>query len=55
MIFQWNLGFESEEGIQYKPKIVRSIASMLIVQISCGYKHSMALTNRKFSLIISHN
>ncbi|VVC31316.1 Hypothetical protein CINCED_3A018116 [Cinara cedri] len=39
------LGLEIEEGIQYKPKIVKSLASMLVVQISCGYKHSMALTN----------
>lgn len=39
------LGLETDEGILYKPKIVKSLASMLLVQISCGYKHCMALTN----------
>lgn len=48
VLYVWyNLGLETEGVIQYKPKIVRSLASMLVVQISCGYKHCMALTNRK--------
>lgn len=46
------LGLETDGGIQYKPKIVRSLASHLIVQISCGYKHCMALTSRKSIFII---
>ncbi|XP_025423302.1 probable E3 ubiquitin-protein ligase HERC4 isoform X2 [Sipha flava] len=39
------LGFETDEEIQYTPKIVKSLATMTLIQISSGYKHCMALTN----------
>ncbi|XP_050536005.1 probable E3 ubiquitin-protein ligase HERC4 isoform X1 [Daktulosphaira vitifoliae] len=39
------LGRETADEIQLKPKIVKSLGSVFIVQISCGYRHCLALTN----------
>lgn len=50
-VFSWGssshgqLGLQSDEGIQPKPKIIRSLATSFVVQVSCGYKHCLALTN----------
>ncbi|KAL1509492.1 hypothetical protein ABEB36_004214 [Hypothenemus hampei] len=50
-VFSWGsdyhgqLGQQLGENIQPIPKIVRTLASHHIIQLSCGQRHTMALTN----------
>lgn len=36
-------------GKQLVPKIVKVLATKNVVQITCGYHHSVALTNGKYN------
>lgn len=50
-VFSWGsdfygqLGHENGENIQPVPKIIRELARYIIVQIACGQRHSVALSN----------
>lgn len=50
-VFSWGsdyhgqLGQQLGENIQPAPKIVRALASHHVVQLACGYRHTVALTN----------
>lgn len=35
-------------GITTDPKIVKTLATKHIVQVACGYRHCLALTNGNF-------
>ncbi|XP_076250382.1 HECT and RLD domain containing E3 ubiquitin ligase 4 isoform X1 [Rhynchophorus ferrugineus] len=43
--FHGQLGHEMGEEIQPTPKIIRALASHHIVQLACGHRHTVALTN----------
>ncbi|BES87517.1 e3 ubiquitin-protein ligase [Nesidiocoris tenuis] len=51
-LFTWGcnnhgqLGHNTQSDIIARPKIVKALATHTIVQIACGYRHSLALTNR---------
>lgn len=42
------LGLQMEYDIQPLPKIIKFLAQHHIIQISCGEKHSLALTNCEY-------
>uniref|UniRef100_A0A1B6DL92 HECT domain-containing protein n=1 Tax=Clastoptera arizonana TaxID=38151 RepID=A0A1B6DL92_9HEMI len=50
-VFSWGcsshgqLGLNTETCVQMTPKIIKSLATSFVVQITCGYKHCLALTN----------
>ncbi|XP_065221289.1 probable E3 ubiquitin-protein ligase HERC4 isoform X2 [Planococcus citri] len=51
-VFSWGsnlhgqLGFSDNlGGFQPEPKIIKTLATKNVVQVSCGYKHCLALTN----------
>lgn len=52
-VFSWGsdyhgqLGLQLGENIQPVPKIVRNLASHHIIQLVCGQRHTVALTNSK--------
>lgn len=35
---------------QPEPKIIKSLATKNVIQVSCGYNHCLALTNGKYDL-----
>jgi E3 ubiquitin-protein ligase HERC4 len=39
------LGLDTSLGIVQIPRIIKSLATSIVVQIACGQKHSLALTN----------
>lgn len=43
------LGLQVENYIQPVPKILRALASYHVIQIICGERHSIALTNSNIS------
>lgn len=51
-VFSWGsdahgqLGLNSGEQFIIKPKVVKTLATSTVIQIACGYKHSLALTNK---------
>ena len=51
-VFRIVSGLQSDEGIQPTPKIIRSLATSFVVQVSCGYKHCLALTNSKLAIFL---
>lgn len=52
-VFSWGsdyhgqLGQELGENIQPVPKIVKTLASQHVIQLVCGQRHTIALTNSK--------
>ncbi|XP_008552683.1 probable E3 ubiquitin-protein ligase HERC4 isoform X2 [Microplitis demolitor] len=50
-LFSWGcnsdgqLGLSSYVPIQETPRMVKSLATSTVIQVSCGYKHAIALTN----------
>lgn len=44
------LGLQKENNIQSEPKFLKALASHHVLQISCGERHSLALTNRMHSI-----
>lgn len=52
-IFAWGsdtygqLGHQLGQSVQPVPKIVKALATQHIVQIACGQKHTVVLTNSK--------
>lgn len=55
-IFSWGsdlygqLGHGKVNEVQQTPKLIRALATLNIVQIKCGLRHSLALTSSKFIL-----
>ncbi|XP_066248449.1 probable E3 ubiquitin-protein ligase HERC4 isoform X1 [Euwallacea similis] len=43
--FHGQLGLQLGENIQPVPKIIRTLASQHVVQLACGQRHTIALTN----------
>ncbi|KAL1117573.1 hypothetical protein AAG570_003888 [Ranatra chinensis] len=51
-VFTWGgntlsqLGADTGEETLSKPKIVKKLATVIVVQVACGYNHCLALTNK---------
>ncbi|XP_031334829.1 probable E3 ubiquitin-protein ligase HERC4 isoform X2 [Photinus pyralis] len=56
-IFTWGsdihgqLGHQLGQQTQPVPKILKALATLHVVQIACGHKHSIALTSGKFVVV----
>ncbi|XP_074114666.1 HECT and RLD domain containing E3 ubiquitin ligase 4 isoform X1 [Cotesia typhae] len=50
-LFSWGcnsngqLGLSSFVPVQKTPRMVKTLATSIVIQVSCGYKHAVALTN----------
>ncbi|XP_076666112.1 HECT and RLD domain containing E3 ubiquitin ligase 4 isoform X2 [Andrena cerasifolii] len=50
-LFSWGsntegqLGFNSKDGIESSPRMVKALGTSIVIQVACGMNHALALTN----------
>lgn len=47
------LGHQLGQSMQPVPKIVKTLATQHVVQIACGQRHTVALTNSEYKILYS--